>query len=235
VRIRDEAGWRAQQYSLPPWTSMLGAFSDPATAPEMLALRETMRSWRFYDHVRTDQAAPARQSIIGTRTPVLASDGSDLAAAIQSIREMGHAPDLDAAIERALPGSRVEIDARAGRFALLLHQGGLLRPLEAAELSDGTLRYLLWVAALLSPRPAALLVLNEPETSLHPSLLEPLAELVVRASASSQVIVVTHSCALVDALHAAGAVTHVLEKDYGETLLAGQDWSDAPSWVWPKR
>ena len=41
---------------------------------------------------------------------------------------------------------------------------GLLRPLRGAELSDGTLRYLLWVAALLTPRPPELLVLNEPET-----------------------------------------------------------------------
>jgi hypothetical protein len=50
-----------------------------------------------------------------------------------------------------------------------------LRRLSAAELSDGTLRYLLLVAALLTPRPPELLVLNEPETSLHPELLPALA------------------------------------------------------------
>src|SRR4051794_35203835 len=55
-----------------------------------------------------------------------------------------------------------------GGHLLRPHQHGLLRPLSGAELSDGTLRYLLWVAALLTPRPPALLVLNEPETSLHP-------------------------------------------------------------------
>ena len=49
-----------------------------------------------------------------------------------------------------------------------MRQHGLLRLLRAAELSDGTLRYLLLVAALLTPRPPPLLVLNEPETSLHP-------------------------------------------------------------------
>ena len=56
-----------------------------------------------------------------------------------------------------------------------MQQHGLLRPLKAAELSDGTLRYLLWIAALLTPRPPGLLVLNEPETSLHPDLLPALA------------------------------------------------------------
>ncbi len=54
-------------------------------------------------------------------------------------------------------------------------QHGLLRPLSAAELSDGTLRYILLVAALLTPRPPVLMVLNGPETSLHPVLLAPLA------------------------------------------------------------
>ena len=63
-----------------------------------------------------------------------------------------------------------------------MQQHGLLRPLKAAELSDGTLRYLLWVAALLTPRPPGLLVLNEPETSLHPDLLPALARLIAHAA-----------------------------------------------------
>jgi predicted ATPase len=58
---------------------------------------------------------------------------------------------------------------------------GLPRPLKTSELSDGTLRYLLLVAALLSPRPPALMILNEPETSLHPDLLPPLARLIAQA------------------------------------------------------
>ena len=74
---------------------------------------------------------------------------------------------------------RVRTDA--GRFELELSAHGLLRPLVAAELSDGTLRYLLLVAALLSPRPPQLMVLNEPETSLHPDLLAPLARLIGEA------------------------------------------------------
>ena len=68
------------------------------------------------------------------------------------------------------------------------------------ELSDGTLRYLLWVAALLTPRPPELLVLNEPETSLHPDLLPALGRLIQQASTRSQVIVVSHAAGLIDAL-----------------------------------
>ena len=156
---------------------MLSALADPRQAPELLMVREALRSWRFYDQVRTDAGAPARVAQVGTRTPVLASDGADLAAALQTIAEIGDRPALDAAVERAFPGSSLEIDVLAGRFEVTMRQHGMLRPLRSAELSDGTVRYLLWVAALLTPRPPELLVLNEPETSLHHDLLAPLAEL----------------------------------------------------------
>jgi predicted ATPase len=95
------------------------------------------------------------------------------------------------------------------------------------------LRYLLWVAALLTPRPPELLVLNEPETSLHPDLLPPLGHLISAAAARSQVVVVTHSSVLVGALAKASVLT--LAKDASTTMLDGQGLLDQPSWYWPER
>jgi predicted ATPase len=170
---------------------------------------------------------------IGTYTPVLGSDGSDLAAAVQTIREIGDAGALDAAIADAFPGGRVEVVDTDGYFELEMVQHGLLRPLKAAELSDGTLRYLLPVAALLSPRPPALIVLNKPETSLHPDLLPPLARLVAQAATRSQVVLVSHAAALVAALEAEPESRQImLEKRPGETLV--QDHT-SPQWTWPSR
>jgi predicted ATPase len=115
-----------------------------------------------------------------------------------------------------------------------MEQHGLLRPLKAAELSDGTLRYLLWVAALLTPRPPGLLVLNEPETSLHPDLLPALGRLIAQASERSQVIVVSHAPVLVDALQALPTCHSItLEKQFGQTGAAGD--ADPPRWQWPTR
>jgi predicted ATPase len=165
---------------------------NPRQAPEVVTVREQVRSWRFYDHLRTDEAAPARRTQIGTRTPVLAADGRDLAAAIQTIIEIGHVGGLETTITDTFPGSRLRVLHSAGRFDLQFSPHGLLQPLSSAELSDGTLRYLLLVAALLSPRPPGLMVLNEPETSLHPELLAPLARLIIQASAKTQIIVVSH-------------------------------------------
>ena len=157
VRVRDDDGAWSAPFPIREYDSMLSEFADPQRAPELLSLRDRIRSWRFYDHFRTDAGAPARASQVSTRTPVLSHDGSDVAAALQTIREIGDAAALDAAIESAFPGSRLTIAAtEEGRLSVQLHQHGLLRPLAAAELSDGTLRYLLWIAALLSPRPACL-------------------------------------------------------------------------------
>jgi predicted ATPase len=238
VRVRGADGtWAKEVLAIRPYDSMLSELADPQRAPDLLVVRERIRSWRFYDHVRTDADAPARRSQIGTRTPVLSADGADLAAALATIAEIGDAEALDTAVDRAFPGSSVVIGAEEGRFEVKLRQHGLLRPLASAELSDGTMRYLLWVAALLTPRPPELLVLNEPETSLHPDLVAPLAELIRTASTHSQVVVVTHARPLVSALEDRDPDVQVLElaKDFGETYVVDQKPLERPPWHWPKR
>jgi predicted ATPase len=234
VRIRSDTGeWRQVFQHLAPFDSMMTHCSDPRDAPELLFLRERMRDWRFYDHLRTDRDAPARRPQIGTYTPVLGGDGSDLAAAVQTIREIGDPVEFDSAIADAFPGANIEIVNADGYFELEMRQHGLLRPLAAAELSDGTLRYLLLTAALLSPRPPALMVLNEPETSLHPDLLPPLARLIAQASKRSQIVVVSHALALVSELTAASDARQIiLEKHLSETLVRDDP---RPAWTWPSR
>ena len=234
ARVRDGAGaWRQVATHLPPFDSMMTHCSDPRDAPELLLLRDRMRDWRFYDHFRTDRDAPARRPQVGTYTPVLGSDGTDLPAAMQTIREIGNPAELEAAISDAFPGAEIEIASSDGYFELEMLQHGLLRPLKAAELSDGTLRYLLLIAALLSPRPPDLMILNEPETSLHPDLLPPLARLIAQAAQRTQIIVVSHAAPLVSALaQDPQARRIVLEKQLGETLVQPDE---RPSWTWPTR
>lgn len=131
-------------------------------------------------------------------------------------------------------GSGKSIVHSDGRFEIEMQQHGLLRPLRGAELSDGTLRYLLWVAALLTPRPPGLLVLNEPETSLHPDLLPALGRLIAQAAERTQVIVVSHAPGLIDALQSLpDCRSIVLEKKFGESRLTGDE--ETPPWKWPAR
>lgn len=237
VRIRNGRKWEVVAQHLSTFDSIFSQLADPAAAPEVLALRERIRGWRFYDHFRTDESAPARAPQIGTRTPVLSHDGQDLAAALQTIFEIGDPQALNVAIEDALPGATLEIDNQnEGRFAVRLFQDGLLRPLSGAELSDGTLRYILWVAALLTPRPPPLMVLNEPETSLHPDLFPALAKLIIKASEQTQVWVVSHATRLLASLRDHSDCQSIaLEKHFGETTISGQGVLDGPAWRWPEK
>ena len=145
---------------------------------------------------------------------------------------IGDTGGLSEAVDDAFPGSRLSV-SNGDYGSVEMYQRGLLRPLGASELSDGTLRYLLLVAALLSPRPPELMILNEPEASLHPSLLDALARLLMKTAYQCQIVVVSHSDRLVEALaQDQRAVRVLLEKELGETKASE---TPGPRWVWPSR
>lgn len=235
VKVRNGRKWDVIAQHISTFDSVYSQLADPKQTPEITTLRDTIRGWRFYDHFRSDADAPARQPQLGTRTPVMHHDGRDLAAALQTIREVGDHDALDKAVSDAFPGARLRIAVQEdSRFTLEFSQQGLLRPLSGAELSDGTLRYLLLVAALLTPRPPPLMVLNEPETSLHPDLLPALARLIIRASETTQVWVVSHAPRLIAALEQSEECHSIeLEKELGETRVKGLRMLNEPYWVWP--
>ncbi|MGA4668946.1 AAA family ATPase [Propionibacteriaceae bacterium Y1923] len=240
VTLIGERGSRPVLDDLSTRTSMLAELADPQEYPELRLMRRTVSSWRFYDSFRTDTQAPARESCVGTWTPVLAPDGHDLAAAYATVAESAWGGPLVEAIDQAFPGTTVSVAATSeGRFGLVVQQPGMLRPLTAAELSDGTLRFLLLAVALLSPQPPSLLVLNEPETSLHPHALPILAELISRVAERTQVIIVSHAQDLIRPLVEAGGeervVHHHLVKNTGETLIEGQGLLTTPTWNWGSR
>lgn len=222
---RDE---RLEDYSgqLLPTESVLSQLREPHLYPELSVLAAQMGQWRFYHHFRTDPDSPLRHPQVGVRTPVLDHEGTDLAAALQTIIEVGNAEELHRAIAQAIPGAslQIEYDEKDGMFGVLLNMPGLKRPLRARELSDGTLRYLCLLAALLSPMPPALLAINEPETSLHPDLLDPLARQLVNAAKNSQLWIVTHSQLLAGLIERySGQPPIRLELEDGETKVVGQE------------
>jgi predicted ATPase len=215
---RDAEGRRtAFPFQLWGGESMLAQVVEPQRFPLLAELRARLGRWRFYHAFRTDADAPARQPQVGVRTPALAHDGRDLAAALMTIREIGDGVALNDAVSHAFHGASLDLTSESGRFSFRLQVPGLLRPLEPSEGSDGTLRFLFLLAALLSPRPPPFLALNEPETSLHPDMLEPLSRLIVSASKRGQVFVVTHSDALARCLD--GATVHALQKHDGATSI----------------
>lgn len=203
----------------------LSTVSEPARHPELDRARRLLSAMRFYHQFRADPDSPLRQPQPAIMTPSVASDGSDWAAALASliaVEQNGFGDSAAAkAIAAAFPGGAIDIQEDRGGVSAGLSTAEFRRSFDARELSDGTLRFLVLTAALTALRPPPFMALNEPESSLHPSLIAPLGDLIGSASERGQILVVTHSNALAEHLSVEfGAQVVKLEKDRGETRLA---------------
>lgn len=206
----------------------LGALGDGARYPDIATIRTTMLDWRFYHDLRTDRTSPLRQPCLVVTSPTLSSDGGNLAAVFATLTHIREdTVDLDRTIDDAFPGASLVVPP-PGRFASfgMTFPDQPKRVFEAGELSDGTLRYLGLAGTLLAYRLPAFIALNEPEASLHPDLLEPLARLIVRASERTQVWLVTHSEKLALAIAGNGAIEPLtVVKRNGATWIDGLNFA----------
>ncbi len=105
------------------------------------------------------------------------------------------------------------------------------RQIPAARLSDGTLRYLCLLTILLDPAPPPLIGIEEPELGLHPDVICDLAELLVEASSRTQLLVTTHSPALIDALTDYPSSVVACEKYEGQTRFRRINTEALESWI----
>jgi predicted ATPase len=223
ARDKDDGRFEVSRGLLPSETA-LGSFDEPQRFPEVHAIRRAMLDWRFHHSLRTDADSPLRRPCLAITSPTMASDGSNLAAVFATLVHIRReTEDLDRAIEDAFPGARlvVPLPEREASFGMVLPEHPK-RVFQASELSDGTLRYLALMGALMSLRLPAFVALNEPESSLHPDLLEPLARLIAKAAERTQIWLVTHSERLAAALARHGGIQPrtVIKRD-GETWIEG--------------
>jgi predicted ATPase len=218
----EDDGWAAVDIDLLESETVLGRLEDSARFSELDLVRRTLRAWRFYHQVRTDAGSPLRRPCVAVATPALASDGANLAAVFATLAHVRQDTlELDGAVAAAFPGAELVIPkpGRTADFAMVFPEFPQ-RQFAAAELSDGTLRFLALAGALLAYRLPPFIALNEPEASLHPDLMEPLAAMVVNAAKRSQVWLVTHSERLAQAVVPAGKVRTVRKID-GATVIEG--------------
>lgn len=202
----------------------LSQVQDPSRYPALDLVRRTLLAWRFYHDLRTDPDSPLRRPCTAVAAPTLASDGSNLAAVFGTLAHIRQdTVELDRMIDRAFPGVTMEM-AEAGRdLSFTLHYPEFPhRQFEPSELSDGTLRFLGLAGALMAYRLPPFIALNEPESSLHPELMEPLAEMVRKAAERTQVWLVTHSERLAGAIRKSGdGEVRTVVKNNGATTING--------------
>ena len=195
VTLRNDTGQRENHpFAVLPSETALAAFRDGARYPELEAVRREMLEWRLYHDFRTDAGSPIRKPCHAITTPTLSPDGRDLAAVLATLSVIREdTAELDAAIDDAFPGGRLEAGDEGSWCRLALTFPDMPRSFAVHELSDGTLKYLCLLGALMGYRLPPLIALNEPEASLHPSLLAPLARRIASAAGHTRIWIVTHS------------------------------------------
>lgn len=226
VDARGPSGRMEQvEADLLPSEAALFELGSAASYSELAHVRNAISRWRFYHKFRTDSESALRNHCAAVTAPMLDSNGHNLAAVFATLRYIRNdTVDLDQAIDEAFPGAKlsIPIPEQFADFGLV-YPNFPKRTFYANELSDGTLQYLALVGALLGYRLPKFMALNEPETSLHPSVLPALGKLIANAAARTQVLVVTHSTVLADAIeeHSGVAPIQVVKQENGATWLEG--------------
>lgn len=197
-----------------------------------------------YTGERINQIRLYRDWTFGRKTPLrsplpadlpndeLQEDGANLGLVLNRLKR-----DAPKAADQVLKELRrlyegieaIDVSIEGGTVQLFLREGDVIVP--ATRLSDGTLRYICLLAILCHPSPPPLVCLEEPELGLHPDLLPGLADLLRRASTKCQLIVTTHSDALVDNFTDAPDNVLICEKHDGQTQLNRLNSDDLAEWL----
>ena len=225
IAVRGENG-RMEAYreqALPSETA-IALLGDAGHYPEIGAFRRAVDAWRFFHGFRTDRGSPLRAPCLAITSPMLDEDGANIAAVFATLKHIrGDTVELDCVIAAALGGARlvVPVPEETADFGLMLPEFPN-RVFQPRELSDGQIRFLGLAAALMSYRLPPLIALNEPEASLHPDMLVPLADMIAEAAKTSQIWIVTHSERLAEAVRErCGAKPRRVIREDGSTWIDG--------------
>jgi len=195
--------------------------------------QQGLASWKIYQSLRTDGEAPIRAPRVTRAEKLVDSDGQNLISVLHTLYTTSRdfKDEINTAMRAAFGEDFDEIvfpPAADQRIQLRIRWRSLKREQSAADLSDGILRFLFLLAILANPEPPRLIAIDEPESGLHPSMMQIVAEYAREASKTTQVILTTHSPELLDAFGESVPTTTVVERHEGETLLrtiAGEELS----------
>jgi predicted ATPase len=221
-----EANGHLQQRSIAEGSaraeSVLALFRDPLRYPELAFLTTQFARFQFYREWNLGRHAPPRlPQPTDLPSDFLLEDASNLGLVINSLEHYGDTKERLLRQFRRFYEGATDLTTRVqgGTVQLFLHEEGLAHPVSSARFSDGALRFLCLLAILIHPEPPPLICIEEPELGLHPDIIPLVAELLIDAAQRTQLIVTTHSDALVAALSDTPEAVIVCERDQQGTKL----------------
>lgn len=212
-----EAGSKAGKLSISEDSAALATLprlGQTEGGAQMREIAELFMSFRIYDPVVERVRLPSPKL---SEPHLLEADASNLGPYLLWLREHHEARfarfvDDMRAIVPGLEDIEIETIGGASEGAkIVLLERGLRGKTDLAEASFGTIRAMAILAMLHEPEPARLRCVEEIDHGLHPHALDRLVERLREASARGQILVATHSPALVNRLRASELI--VCERD----------------------
>jgi len=216
-----------------PDQSVLSQRKDPDLYPELSYLSTEFSNIGLYRNWQMGRYSEQRnaQKTDLPEHPLL-EDGSNLGLVLNNLQhQIGTRKILDKLNKFYDAASELSVRVYGGTVQIFIREEGLIQPIPANRLSDGTLRYLFLMALLLDPTPPPLICIEEPEIGLHPDILPTIAEMLIEASQKTQLILTTHSDTLVSALSEYPESVIVCERDDTGSHLSRLDSQRLKKWL----
>ncbi len=221
-----------QRETIDPEQSILSQRKDPDQYPELTWLGEQLKKIRIYREWTFGRQALLRlPQDIDAPNEYLEPDCRNLGLVLNNFKRN---PKVKRQIINLLNDfyegiEDFDVSIEGGSVQLFLTEGDFSIP--ATRLSDGTLRFLCLLAILCHPSPPPLICIEEPELGIHTDIIPIIANLLKEASNRTQLIVTTHSEALVDELTETPETVLVCEKREGRTRLQRLESIDLKAWL----
>ena len=213
--------------------SILSQRRDPELYPELYYLSTEFYKIGLYRDWQIGRYSEPRKSQPTDLLPhPLEEDGSNLGLFLNDLKsKIGSRKIIEKLKKFYEPAEELDVKIYGGTVQIIIREEGLIKPIPATRLSNGTLRYLFLMALLLDPTPPPLICIEEPEIGLHPDILPTIAEMLIEASQRTQLIITTHSDTLVSALSEYPESVIVCERDNTGTHLRRLDPGRLKKWL----
>ena len=195
--------------------SFLALYKNPVDPTPVTRIGRQFSAIRIYREFRTTRDSGARRGVSTSASKEFLDDGGDnLAVVLLDMNFKGLHDRIRQYLQRfcdRFNDLKVNLDGPIAKT--YIEESGLLEPLDSMRLSDGTLKFLCLLAVLLENELPPLICIEEPEVGLHPEAIQIVADALVETSERTQLIVTTHSEALIDALSERPEDVLVTERD----------------------
>lgn len=185
-----------------------GILSPPNKVPFYDANRDlvdVVKKWQFYNANEMDLTKiRGERPKVGSSDVILAKSGENLPAVLDNLsNHIKYGIDFDERINNAMKEilpmtKRIKTSREGMSLTVRWYFDDMEEPFYLDDMSDGTVRMLCWATILHSPILPTLLVIDEPELSLHIAWMGILANWIKQASQKTQIIISTHSPDLLD-------------------------------------